>query len=283
MDTGETPLAKNAIWLITRISPPLCLPFAAKGMTPIAKNINVVDEQGKVYEATHIKRAKGFVKKGRARFIDGNTIMFACPPNTYLEDDEMSENNMTNSATEAYSEGFEAALRQNPEAGAAPNGFDPEFMLSRMLKFFEDTKHIGEAMDSLKSMEFGSQNQGIGDQAKAASIAKIVEHREATNQQVLRFIEKMYDDLKPPKAPEPLNLGQLNVQAIIDSLPPGEKESVILELARGFGSSGNASGKPFEMFKDILNEIRSVDWESVPDDVKEAVCEGISSQLSRNW
>ena len=43
-------------------------------MTPIEKNIIVVDEQGKTYEATYPKRAKGLVKNGRARFIDENKI-----------------------------------------------------------------------------------------------------------------------------------------------------------------------------------------------------------------
>ena len=60
-------------------------------MTPIEKNIIVVDEQGNEYEATYPKRAKGLVKNGRARFIDENTICLACPPNTELEDKNMSK------------------------------------------------------------------------------------------------------------------------------------------------------------------------------------------------
>ena len=59
-------------------------------MTPIEKNIIVVDEQGKTYEATYPKRAKGLVKNGRARFIDENKICLLCPPNTKLEDNDMS-------------------------------------------------------------------------------------------------------------------------------------------------------------------------------------------------
>ena len=59
-------------------------------MTPIEKNILVVDENGNEYEATYPKRAKGLVKNGRARFIDEHTICLACPPNTELEDKKMS-------------------------------------------------------------------------------------------------------------------------------------------------------------------------------------------------
>ncbi len=64
-------------------------------MTPIEKNIIVVDENGKEYEATYPKRAKGLVKNGRARFIDEHTICLACPPNTELEDKNMSKITLT--------------------------------------------------------------------------------------------------------------------------------------------------------------------------------------------
>jgi predicted extracellular nuclease len=41
---------------------------------------------------------------------------------------------------------------------------------------------------------------GVGDianQAKAMALADVVKYRETTNQQALRFYEKMYEDLKP--------------------------------------------------------------------------------------
>ena len=58
-------------------------------MTPIEKNIIVVDEHGNILEATYPKRANGLVKKGRARFIFTNMICLACPPET-KEKNEMS-------------------------------------------------------------------------------------------------------------------------------------------------------------------------------------------------
>ena len=60
-------------------------------MTPIEKNIIVVDEQGNTLEATYPKRAKGLVKKGRARFISENVICLACPPEN-MEENAMSNN-----------------------------------------------------------------------------------------------------------------------------------------------------------------------------------------------
>ena len=39
----------------------------------MTKRIQVFDDSGKQYEPTHPKRAKGLVKKGRARFVGGDT------------------------------------------------------------------------------------------------------------------------------------------------------------------------------------------------------------------
>lgn len=57
----------------------------------MTKNIAVIDEQGNKYEATYLKRAKGLVKSGRARFVDEKTICLARPPDK-SEDKTMSEN-----------------------------------------------------------------------------------------------------------------------------------------------------------------------------------------------
>ncbi len=57
----------------------------------MTKNIAVIDEQGNRYEATYLKRAKGLVKSGRARFVDEKTICLARPPEQ-SEDETMSEN-----------------------------------------------------------------------------------------------------------------------------------------------------------------------------------------------
>lgn len=58
-------------------------------MIPIEKNIIVIDEQGNEYEATYPKRAKGLVKKGRARFVSENKICLACSPASDTEESNM--------------------------------------------------------------------------------------------------------------------------------------------------------------------------------------------------
>ena len=71
-----------------------------KGEIPITKNIRVIDEQGNEHEATYPKRAKGLVKNGRARFVDENTICLACPPDTNLEENKMTENTANETAVQ---------------------------------------------------------------------------------------------------------------------------------------------------------------------------------------
>lgn len=83
---GETPIQKNA----------QCN-FILPGVTPIEKNIRVLDELGSEYEATWLKRAKGLVKHGRARFINETTICLCVPPMmNQSEENNMSEHNMEN-------------------------------------------------------------------------------------------------------------------------------------------------------------------------------------------
>lgn len=59
----------------------LCMPSGqTRGMTPIEKNIIVVDASGNTIGFTYPKRAKGLIKKGRARLTGENQICLVCPP-----------------------------------------------------------------------------------------------------------------------------------------------------------------------------------------------------------
>ncbi len=156
-------------------------------MTPIEKNVIVVDEQGNEYEATYPKRAKGLVKCGRARFVDENKICLACPPNKYLEDEKMSEiNNNTQEVTEQ-------AVSLEAEQAELSVGY----ILKLIEKIAEDNAHIHEALCQLKGVKTGDCAGDVGAQGKAQAIATVVKCRETTNQQLIKLYEKMYDDVKP--------------------------------------------------------------------------------------
>lgn len=146
-------------------------------MTPIEKNIIVVDEQGNEYEATYPKRAKGLVKNGRARFVDDNKICLACSPKEILEDKKM-ENTTTQTK------------------------YSIEYILEQVAKIQEQTDYLNQTIEKLSVMDDGDSGDGgspgnILGQAKAQALGDVVRYREKTNQQMLKLYEKMYDDLSP--------------------------------------------------------------------------------------
>ena len=160
-----------------------------RGTKPITKNIRVIDAAGNEYEATYPKRAKGLAKNGRARFIDENTLCLACPPNDYLEDKSM--NNMLDKVLE---DAFEHGNGPRPAEATTPEPkveMSLEWVMARTDAIINDNAHI----DAIKTLTVLESDGGLGSRAHA--ICGVVEAHEATNQQTLRFLEKMYDDLKP--------------------------------------------------------------------------------------
>ena len=204
-------------------------------MVPIAKNIIVVDEQGNEYEATYPKRAKGLVKHGRARFVSENKICLACPPNTILEDTVMS-----NKSTVDYMDmGKEnRVLQENPHADAAEmirqrvakdadaeitsetevNSAAPvlsmDYVLTRIDKIINDTAYLHEAIATVGKMEAAQPGMNGCDTSRGDAIKTIVVSRETTNQQTLKLLEKMYDDLKPKELTDDI----LKLKQLTDTL-----------------------------------------------------------------
>ena len=73
-----------------------------------------------------------------------------------------------------------------------------DYILAQIEKIVENTAYISAAMDSLN----GVQSIGPGDigaEEKAKGIADVVKCRETTNQQLLAFYTKVFNDLTAPK------------------------------------------------------------------------------------
>ncbi len=160
-------------------------------MTPIEKNVKVVDEKGNILEATYPKRAKGLVKNGRARFVDENTICLACPPNKILEDNKMDNINIDKTT---------GLVTETPASK-----YNLEYALEQIERIAIDTEHITKAFAALYASASNSETtygQG-GTHAKVAeAVAETVKCRETTNQKLIEFYSKMVDDLKPNAKPE---------------------------------------------------------------------------------
>lgn len=165
-------------------------------MTPIGKNIIVVDEQGNTYEATYPKRAKGLVKNGRARFVDENKICLACPPDIDSEDKSMDHfSDMQDMDTR---EELSRAAYETQGAQAKSPVLSMAYVLTRIDQILNDTAHVHEAIAAIRDMPVNEgMNNMAGDTARGEAISHAVQSRETTNQQLIRLLEKMYDDLKP--------------------------------------------------------------------------------------
>ena len=202
-------------------------------MTPIEKNIRVVDENGRQYEATWAKRARGLVKKGRARFISDDSICLARPPELELtEETSMTDTNAKNTTVEIPA--------VTPAEMASELSIT--YILTQIEKIRVQDDYLKNAIVELGRMDNGEPGMTDGTVApgvaKAQAIADVVKCRETTNQELIRFYTKVYDDLKPT-SPHPK-------QALIERM---------MELAASSGAEGKAMLEQVNSMLDTLRHI----------------------------
>ena len=128
----------------------------------MTKNISVVDTQGNIYEATYPKRAKGLVKKGRARFVDETTICLARPP-YHTEDEMMEENNTITTAPK------DKDLH-----------LDEAYVIAKIEQIMGESEHLRKTLQIL-------ENSGMSGEA-VIGIANMIEAREHTNREMISFL-----------------------------------------------------------------------------------------------
>lgn len=66
---------------------------------------------------------------------------------------------------------------------------------------------------------------GEGDAARAKGIAESIKAREETNRRIIDFLQDMYDDLKPVKAPSELVMKNEMLEKLLSMLKDTESES----------------------------------------------------------
>lgn len=237
-----------------------------KGVTPIEKNIIVVDEQGNEYEATYPKRAKGLVKNGRARFIDENKICLACPPDI-ISEDNMEDKNVN------VQEDIKAAAH-------APD--DASLTVAEIVASIKELMNSnGYLLQALESLESTPPAQGPGDIAgaeRAKAIADVVRCRETTNQQALRIYEKMYDDAVSDADSEKVRLAKMMLEfadRTDDQAVLYQKNEIMNTVKNCSGVASACSGK-LELAKMMLEFANSTDDEDVLN-VKNSIIETLNS------
>ena len=193
--------------------------FNTKGATPIEKNVIVVDEQGKEYEATYPKRAKGLVKSGRARFVAENKICLACPPNQYLEDKKMEENKLT--AREIFTQItiLQKNLTENSQTSL---------------------HRLGDTISTLESEGVEATYEQVSE------ICDVFKTRELTLLKMLEMYEKMYDDVQNEKT-QKVNL----VKSAFDNNMAMIKDSD-METQDKFAALGYVTDKIAELVERVM-------------------------------
>lgn len=158
--------------------------------SPASLKIEVVDSSGKIIGRTYEKRAKGLVKKGRARFTDENRI-------TLLPSEDAHEYTDT--------EGYKMDERINTEnienISEENSQYTIESVMQCMKKILDDTQYIKDAIFNVTEIPSGDAGDcgspgDIAGKAKAEAISTIVREREDTNQKLIDFYNKVYNDLK---------------------------------------------------------------------------------------
>ncbi|HIZ15975.1 MAG TPA: hypothetical protein H9675_00190 [Firmicutes bacterium] len=114
---------------------------------------------------------------------------------------------------------------------------EPELNITYILKQIElvqnQTDYLKDAISGLSEMPPAGGPGDILGQAKAEAFGRIVSSREATNQQLLKLYEKMYDDLKSPSALKMKALDIIEKAANNPDMELEEKE-LILGICRQY-------------------------------------------------
>ena len=158
--------------------------------SPASLKIEVVDSSGKIIGRTYEKRAKGLVKKGRARFTDENriTLLPSEDAHEYIETEGNKMDERINT------ENIENISEENSQ-------YTIESVMQCMKKILDDTQYIKDAIFNVTEIPSGDAGDcgspgDIAGKAKAEAISTIVRERENTNQKLIDFYNKVYNDLK---------------------------------------------------------------------------------------
>jgi len=76
---------------------------------------------------------------------------------------------------------------------------DMAYIINKIDDILNDTKYLYDAIEAIKVMEPTRDGSG---QSKGNALGQIVKCREETNRKVIDFLNKIYDDIKPPRVQE---------------------------------------------------------------------------------
>jgi hypothetical protein len=251
-------------------------------MTPIEKNIRVIDESGNEYEATYPKRANGLVKKGRARFVDDTTICLdnASPAGINIPENKKMDNNISSNENinktekqsgtdfvreqinrmmallETANPGGEPYMMVNPEMfdkvqsmllslteqHETPEEPSMKYVMSRIDMIIRDNQHIKNALTAIDTMQINESPNGGVGDAARAEAIQNTVQSRETTNQKILEILEKMYDDLKPHRPD-----------IKETMLQG-----IIEATAGAGPFTEERINLIEKFSELLDNLRHV-------------------------
>jgi hypothetical protein len=108
------------------------------------------------------------------------------------------------------------------------------YVLSRIDYIMKDNDYIHEAIEAIRNMNLNEGPSNVGsDSSRGEAISHTVQSRETTNQQLLKLLEKMYDELKvSAESKEEKKVRTLTKMLENVNLPPEEMSETIQSIVQ---------------------------------------------------
>ena len=100
-----------------------------------------------------------------------------------------------------------------------------EWVAAKMDAIIHDNAHIADTLKALNLMDSDGHN------SKAQALGEVIQAREATNHQTLKFLEKIYDGLKPTPKDSCDALKHMDLTALSENLESEHVVEIVKALA----------------------------------------------------
>ena len=135
-------------------------------------------------------------------------------------------NDFVQSGTEALETAFTSNNNNNrPKSSQNAPEMSLEWVMAKMDVIIHDNAYIADTLKALNLMDSDGHN------SKAQALGEVIQAREATNRETLRFLEKIYDGLKPIPVDPGSVLKHLDVTALSNNLESEHVVEIVRALA----------------------------------------------------
>ncbi len=150
-------------------------------MIPMTKNIYVADETEKIIGSTYLKRALGLVKKGRARWVNADTICLCAR-------DETEDNKMANNIYEVLDNQI-SKMQEQLRGAEAESAAKVQVEILRTMEKVQAQQRELKLIDMIEK-QLNSMSEALASEPATTEYAAA---RESTRQEMLKLMSKLMD------------------------------------------------------------------------------------------